>query len=423
MKILVLNDYFASTAGGFVVAYNLAMECRRRGHEIAFITTVQHQADQGMTEHEGTPVYKIYTKYPLRFRGLFTIWNPAAFRPFRNIVQEIRPDIIHAHVIHIYLSHYVLKIASRLGIPVVLTAHDAMTFCYTRLRESCSPHGTARHKANMWECLRCQRFRYVPFRNACLRHYINTYTSAVISVCDALKEGLEINGIQRVQTIYNGINPREFEVSESQIAQFRKDYNLEGKRVLVFAGRANSSKGIKYLVKAMPDVLKAHPDARLLILSSLNTHTAALRARAHELGISSALIFPGWIDRETMKSAYAAADICVVPSTRFEPLATVVLEAMASKKPVIGTAVGGTAEMIVDGQTGYVVPPRDSQALSDKIVYLLQHPEVAQRLGEAGSKRVQEQFLITRQCDHVLQVYNEAIRRKQPPHPGHSTQK
>ena len=393
-----------------MVAYNLALECRRQGHEIVFLTTVQEKEKQGQEHYEGFPVYKIYTKYPFRFRGLFTIWNPFVFKEFSRIVQEVRPDIIHAHIIHMYLSHHVLKIAHDLGIPSFLTAHDAMTFCYRRLREKCSPNGTAQHKARFVECLRCQRFRFVPFRNACLRHYINTYVSQVISVSDALKVGLELNGIQRVQTVYNGLDPEQYVVSDGQVRAFRQKFQLKDARVLLFAGRASPSKGIESLIDALPSIVTAVPNTRVLLLcGKRNAYVEALWRRAIALGVESHLVFPGWLAGNELRSAYVASDVCVVPSVWFEPLATVCLEAMTMRKPVIGTAVGGTPEMIVDGDTGYLVPPRQPAEISQKIITLLQNPGRAQQFGEAGYRRIQEKFHVSTQCAQVLNLYAQAI--------------
>ncbi|MCP4400632.1 MAG: glycosyltransferase family 4 protein [bacterium] len=410
MKILVVNDYFQASAGGFVVAYNLAVECRKRGHEIVFLTTVQQKENQGLDFHDGIPVYKIFTRYPLRFRGLFTIWNPWVFKEFSNILREVEPDIIHAHIIHIYLSHYVLKIACDLHIPSVLTAHDAMTFCYIRLREACSPNGTARHKARFSECLLCQRFRYVPFRNACLRHYINRYASKVISVSDALKTGLDINGIHNVETVHNGIDPEEYRASERDVLDFTRRHGLEGSHLLLFAGRSNYSKGLEHLVRAMPSILERHPNTKLLVLSGQNAYMKHICDLAGQLEVYSSLVFPGWLEKQGMKIAYAASDVCVVPSIQFEPFATVILEAMASKKPVVGSAVGGTTELIVDGNTGYVVRPHDISGLSEKICVLLNNPGLAQQLGRQGHQRIVEQFHIRRQADRILDIYSQAIR-------------
>lgn len=413
MKILVLNDYFEAAAGGFVAAYNLALECREQGHEIIFLTTVQEKKEQGQEHYEGFPIYKIYTKYPLRFRGLLTIWNPFVFKQFARIVQEVRPDIIHAHIIHMYLSHYVLKIAHDLGVPIVLTAHDAMTFCYTHLREQCSPNGTARHRAQFLECLRCQRLRFVPGRNLWLRHYINTCASQVISVSEALKIGLEFNGIQNVQTIHNGINPEHYQVSETQVQEFRKHYALQGKKVIVFAGRSSYAKGLTELVQAMPQIQRmTESEVRLLILSRRNPYIENILRMAQELEIASSLVNPGWIPKDQMKVAYAVSDVCVVPSIQFESLATVILEAMASKKPVVGTAVGGIPEMIVHEKTGYVVPPHEISTLADKVTYLLQHPKVAQEFGEAGYHRIYTHFHITDQCRQMLDLYSRIMHHK-----------
>ena len=412
MKILVLNDYFSAIAGGFVVAYNLAMECRRRGHEIAFLTTVQTKAEAGLTYQDGVPVYKIHTRYPLRFRGVFAIWNPFVFREFTRIVKEVRPDVIHAHVIHFYLSHYVLKLAHDLHVPTVLTAHDTMQFCYTRLQDQCSPQGTARHKARFWECWRCQRFRYMPSRNFWLRHYLNTYAAHVISVSDALKVGLELNGIKHVQTIYNGIDPQQYRVTAEQVAAFRAKYQLDGKSVLLFAGRSNPSKGLEHLIRAMPTILAAHPAARLLMLTKRDGNTEAALKLADELGVSAALIVPGWLAGEELQSAYAVCEVCVAPSTQFEPLATVILEAMAWRKPVVGTMVGGTPEMIAHGQTGYVVPPRNSAELAAAIIALLQNQARAREFGEAGYQRIQAKFQLRQQAEQILEAYRQALEKE-----------
>lgn len=410
MKILILNDYFGPSAGGFVVAYNLALECRKRGHQIAFVTTVQTPSEAGLHEHEGFPVYRLYTAYPLRFRGLVSIWNPSIFKEFRRILREFQPDVVHAHIIHMYLSHYVLKLAHEAGIPALLTAHDTMTFCYIRLREACSPHGTALHQARMLECLQCQRFRYVPFRNACLRHYINRYAFRVISVSNALKAGLELNGIQHVQTVYNGLDPDRYAVTTEQVRAFRQKFALKGAPVLLFAGRASESKGIESLIDALPAIVAAVPETRLLMLcGARNAYIDRLRQRAEALGVAARLVFPGWLTGDELRSAYAAGDVCVVPSIQFEPLATVCLEAMAMRKPVVGTTVGGTPEMIVDGKTGYLVSPRRPEELSEKVIDVLQVPERAHQFGEAGYRRIVENFHITCQTTHILALYTEAI--------------
>lgn len=414
MKILVLNDYFSPIAGGFVVAYNLALECRKRGHEIVFLTTVQKKTDAGLSEQDGMPVYKIYTRYPLRFRGLFSVWNPFVVKEFTRIVREVRPDVIHAHVIHFYLSHYVLKLAHKLGVPTVLTAHDAMTFCYTRLRGDCLNDMGQPARVNAWRCAQCQRFRYVPFRNAATRHYINTYTAQVISVSESLKVGLENNGIQHVRAIYNGIAPEQCQVSAEDVAAFRRQHSLDGKSVILFAGRANASKGLDVLIRALAAITTQQPQVQILILSGQNAYTDYVRALAGELGVLSRLIFPGWLTGAQLKSAYAACDVCVAPSIQFEPFGLVILEAMAVKKPVIGSSLGGIPEIIDDGKTGYLVPPGDSAALAESMSQLLQQPELARQFGEAGYLRLIEKFHIAHQCDRVLAVYQEATSHAYP---------
>ena len=92
-----------------------------------------------------------------------------------------------------------------------------------------------------------------------------------------------------------------------------------------------------------------------------------------------------------------------------EGLPLVVLEAMAHGKPVVATPVGGTPELVTDGETGLLVPPRDPQALAAALQRLLEDAELSRRLGEAGRRRVEERFSLDAMNRRVLQIYDEVV--------------
>ena len=122
-------------------------------------------------------------------------------------------------------------------------------------------------------------------------------------------------------------------------------------------------------------------------------------------GIS--LILTGWIEEKELKSAYHSSDLVVVPSIYLDPFPTINLEAMACKKPVIGSCFGGTKEVIVDNKTGYIVNPFNSQEMAYKIIDLLENPQKAKKFGENGYKIAREKFTLEIQVRRYLDYYKK----------------
>lgn len=108
-----------------------------------------------------------------------------------------------------------------------------------------------------------------------------------------------------------------------------------------------------------------------------------------------------------MRIVYNASDVVVVPSLYLDPFPTVNLEAMACKKPVVGTCFGGTPEIVRDGITGYIVNPLNVENMAEKIVDLLKNSEKAKKFGQAGYERVKSQFSLDKQVLETLRWYQE----------------
>ncbi len=112
-----------------------------------------------------------------------------------------------------------------------------------------------------------------------------------------------------------------------------------------------------------------------------------------------------------MARIIAQSDILALPSVQ-EGFPNVLLEAMALSKPVVATAVGGVPEQVVDGETGLLVPPRDSLALASAITVLLDNPDKARSMGQAGFRRVQRRFPLTAVVDRYTQLYLDLLHQK-----------
>lgn len=155
---------------------------------------------------------------------------------------------------------------------------------------------------------------------------------------------------------------------------------------LLFVGRLRIRKGVEVLLEA----LRGLPGARLLIAGD-GEHREALERKAAELGLGPAAVFLGRCGPARVRGLLAGAAALVVPST-YEGMPLVVLEAMEAGLPVVASRVSGIPEVVVDGETGWLVPPEDPRRLADALGEVLAAPAEARMRGEAGRRRVDECF-------------------------------
>jgi glycosyltransferase involved in cell wall biosynthesis len=196
-------------------------------------------------------------------------------------------------------------------------------------------------------------------------------------------------------------------------AAIRREFAIPpGAPVIGTVGSVDERKGQIHLVEACRLIRGRHPALRCLIVGYTNEGPAAqveylrlLRARATALGLDGSVTFvPA---REDVPEVIAALDILVQPSlTEAGPRAP--LEAMAMARPVVGTRVGGTAEEIVDGETGVLVPPGVAGPLAEAISGLLDAPDERRRLGQAGRVRVEQRYSLAATADLIERIYREA---------------
>ncbi|MBI4531145.1 MAG: glycosyltransferase, partial [Candidatus Latescibacteria bacterium] len=123
-------------------------------------------------------------------------------------------------------------------------------------------------------------------------------------------------------------------------------------------------------------------------------------------GVGDRVVFTGY--RPDAARLMHALDLFVLPSWS-EGLPVTILEAMASGKPVIATSVGGTPEVVVDGETGTLVPPGNPERLAEAILYHLEHPEVSRGMGEKGLERVRSGFSLKRMIDQTFRLYERVL--------------
>ena len=183
-----------------------------------------------------------------------------------------------------------------------------------------------------------------------------------------------------------------------------------GSKLVGIVARLEPEKGHATLLEAWPAVLRAVPDAYLLIVGE-GSRRESLEAQARDLRIAHRVIFTG--RRDDVPAVTDALDVAVLPSYR-EAQGLSVLEAMARSRPVVASNVGGIPEMVEDGVTGILVPPHDAEALTTAIVCLLTNHPYADMLGRAGHDLVHDRFCLELMVNSVASIYDEGARTVRP---------
>jgi glycosyltransferase involved in cell wall biosynthesis len=229
-----------------------------------------------------------------------------------------------------------------------------------------------------------------------------------IAASGAIRDILIHDGIPagRIAVVHDGIDVGK--IAHRPAADLHTEYWLpHGVPVIVNVGALVGHKGQRYLVDAMPIVLRDVPDAHLVILGEGELR-AALERQVKHLALEKRVLLPGF--REDVLSLMKSADLFVMSSIT-EGLGSAVLDAMAMALPVVGTRAGGIPEAVVHGETGELVEPAEPAALAAAMVKLLKDPALRRAYGEAGRQRVARQFDVEHLVSGTLAAYRQLTHR------------
>jgi len=229
----------------------------------------------------------------------------------------------------------------------------------------------------------------------------------VIGVSDAITAALHESGISksRLRTINNGTDLIRFQCAPSTL---REELRIGNRLMIGTVARLERQKGIEYLVRAAQGVISKFPDSLFVVVGegSLRSELGEL---IRELGLDSHVRLLG--ERNDMPGVYSSLDLFVLPSVD-EGMPMTILEALAASRPVVATRVGAVEKLIVDGETGLLVDPRDVQALGGAILRSLKDPALARRLGSNGQRHVQASFSAEAMARNYLEIYSQALPKQ-----------
>jgi glycosyltransferase involved in cell wall biosynthesis len=194
-------------------------------------------------------------------------------------------------------------------------------------------------------------------------------------------------------------------------AGLREHLGGDGSRLIATVARLSVEKGHEYLFRAIPAVVRAHPEARFLLLGT-GPLREQLERLARDLGIDRHVEFLGW--RSDALDVMEASDLVVHP-TLHEAFCSVIIESMALERPLVATDVAAAPEQVDHGESGLLVPPRGPEALARGVLQLLDDPALAARLGREARRRVTERFNFPRMMREYEQLYEAWLAEKRTP--------
>ena len=338
-------------------------------------------------DHSTLLWYNLRRPWRLPWR-LLTFW-PSVVNT-RRAIEALRPHLVHLNSAQLAPSAIG---AHRAGVPVIWHVREQIAAGYFGLRR-------------WW-----------------LKRTIARYGDRVIAICHNDAEQLIQN--DKIRVVYNFVDFVQFDRS-LEPGPLRQELGLgQGEPLVTMLGGLNPSKGTWEFVQALPLVLEAIPDAHFLVLGHFpgfrgNRGIKASLARAlygyqrqverfiHQNELSAHITFTG--ARRDVPQVLAAVDLLVFPST-VPHFARPIIEAGAMAKPVVASDLGGPRELVVDGETGLLVPPSDPQALADAIIKILNDDDLARRLGQAGYRRAKRLFDARLNARRTFEVYEELLTK------------
>jgi len=348
----------------------------------------------GLTFYRCPPQESYFSKLP----GLGQMALVSALsRRLLEVAEEVRPDILHAHSPSLN-GLAAVRVGQELDLPVV---YEVRAFW----EDAAVDHGTAREWGLRYRLTRASETRVLRRANA------------ITTICSGLREEMITRGISpsKITQIPNAVDIEAFNPSHAPDAALQVELGLQGKTVLGFLGSFYAYEGLDLLLDAMPQLLAANPDFRVLLVGG-GPQEQALKGQAERLGLSGQVIFVGRVPHSQVDRYYSLVDILVYPrhSMRLTDLVTPLkpLEAMAQHKLVVASDVGGHKELIRDRETGYLFRAGDAASMVTTVLELLARHDAWPAIKDAGRAYVESERNWRTSVANYKSVYGPLVRSR-----------
>lgn len=365
MRILHVLDHSIPLHSGYTFrTAALLREQRALGWETFHVTSpkqgvssVAEETVDGLSFFRTPPAQGMGVNWPVM--GEWQLMRALEAR-IEEVANQIKPDIIHAHS-PVLNAMPALSVGCKLEIPVV---YEIRAFW----EDAAVDHGTTREGSLRYRLTRA-------LETSAIRRANHVFT-----ICEGLRADIVARGIaaSHVTVIPNAVDVETFQLAQPADPALQEKWGLKGRTVIGFIGSFYAYEGLDLLVAALPDVIKAYPNACLLLVGG-GPQEAALKAQVQSLGLTQHVIFTGRVPHAEVNRYYDLIDMLAYPrhSMRLTELVTPLkpLEAMAQGHLFVASDVGGHKELIEHGKNGWLFKADDRAALSQAIVDMLAHPE------------------------------------------------
>lgn len=387
MKILLINDIGTATGGAEFQMLSLRQGLRDLGHDARLFSTV------------ATPVKssKLLADYScFGTNSLLQVFsqtvNLSAYLKLRQILQEFQPDVVHVRMFLWQISPVILTLLKDIPCLYQAAVYKAICPVGTKILPDGSDCRNRPGKACLNSgCLTFQSWVLYMLQYNLWQQWQEAF-DLVVALSQGMKNKLETAGIKPVEVVYNGIPITQAPTSLSSIP------------TVVYAGRLVPEKGVDILLRAFAQTKTQISQARLLLAGD-GTEKTKLEKLSQNLDIADSVTWLGYLPQEEMERRFAGAWVQVVPSQWAEPFGNVTTEAMMRGTAVIASAVGAQPEIVVEGKTGFLVPPNDVSAWSEIMSRLLSNSSLTEQMGKAGRDRAISQFSETTRNQKFLEIY------------------
>lgn len=380
MKILQVCPFFNPKRGGSVtILYDLSRELAKKGHQVTIITT----------DFDFDPDYakSLENVQVIKFNCVANVkefyYSPKMKLWLKNNLRDF--DIIHLHNFRSYQNNVVCQYATKYNIPYVVQPHGSLP----RIIEK---QGLKKIYDHLWG------------------NNILENASKIIAVSNTEADQFKYIGISNKKTkvIPNALNIDSFK-NLPPFGQFKEDYGIKEKHVILYVGRIHKLKGIDFLIRAFHLFIQdwTMDDVVLIIAGPDDGYRSVLENLVEQLGLSGKVRFIGFLSPLT--AAYQDADILVYPSV-YEIFGLVPFEALLCGTPVIVTDDCGCGDIIKGAECGYLVQYGDVEGLGKMLKYAIEHPEVNEKMVDVGRKYIEEHLGWERIVKQVEVMYENCVR-------------
>jgi len=381
MKILIVGGGGVTKIFKNWPEYALSSYFVKRGHEvISWSALGKYPMNIPEEIIDGILVKRFRFSFHNRLPMVRSIPTWSFFRSY--LTEEF--DVLHMHHLENIFNTFVLNCAYLKRKPMVFTSHDPFF---------------------------SSDYPLLGLKRAKIYEKFCSKVDMVIALSPIEKELIvkkfDINE-EKLAVIPNGVFFEEYKKPRKLIS--RGKYGVPNDAtLLLFVGQLRKFKGVDYLIKAFKILCDFNKNIYLLIKAQVPLLLSEYQSMVRSLGISDKVVFTSEnLSQSDLVDLYHSCDIYVHPSLA-ECLSLVILEAMACGKPVVATNVGGTSYEVIDGETGFLVKPRNARELSDKIKTLIDDPELMRYMGKNGRERVKRNFTWELAGEKTLNLYRNLL--------------